>query len=134
LHTQFRREFLTISYSSEFRVYAVKIKVHTLYVELLAPVDISTCAPYITLNEQHVMACTSTMPIVLGCKIPHELDALKWKAIGRRIRRRRRRRRRRGGDIVSCGTSGTDSGIYEYLLTIYTVRLMSSGLLHHLVL
>jgi hypothetical protein len=22
--------------------------------------------------------------IVLGCKIPHELDALKWKAIGRR--------------------------------------------------
>jgi hypothetical protein len=28
------------------------------------------------------MACTST--IVLECKIPHELDALKWKAIGRR--------------------------------------------------
>jgi hypothetical protein len=27
--------------------------------------------------------------IVLGCKIPHELDALKWKAIGRRGRRRR---------------------------------------------
>jgi hypothetical protein len=24
--------------------------------------------------------------IVLGCKIPHELDALKWKAIGRKIR------------------------------------------------
>jgi hypothetical protein len=24
--------------------------------------------------------------IVLGCKIPHELDALKWKAIGRRRR------------------------------------------------
>jgi hypothetical protein len=23
---------------------------------------------------------------VLGCKIPHELDALKWKAIGRRRR------------------------------------------------
>jgi hypothetical protein len=30
------------------------------------------------------MACTRTMPIVLGCKIPHELDALKWKATGRR--------------------------------------------------
>jgi hypothetical protein len=29
------------------------------------------------------MACTSTKPTVLGCKIPHELDALKWKAIGR---------------------------------------------------
>jgi hypothetical protein len=27
--------------------------------------------------------------IVLGCKIPHELDALKWKAIGRRRRRRK---------------------------------------------
>jgi hypothetical protein len=25
---------------------------------------------------------------VLGCKIPHELDALKWKAMGRRRRRR----------------------------------------------
>jgi hypothetical protein len=25
--------------------------------------------------------------IVLGCKIPHELDALKWKAIGRRRRK-----------------------------------------------
>jgi hypothetical protein len=50
-------------------------------VKLLTSVDISTRAPWITLNEQH-MACTSTMPIVLGCKIPH--DALKWKAIGRR--------------------------------------------------
>jgi hypothetical protein len=29
------------------------------------------------------MACTSTK-IALECKIPHELDALKWKAIGRR--------------------------------------------------
>jgi hypothetical protein len=28
--------------------------------------------------------------IVLGCKVPHELDALKWKAIGRRRKRRRR--------------------------------------------
>jgi hypothetical protein len=28
---------------------------------------------------------------VLECKIPHELDALKWKATGRRRRRRRRR-------------------------------------------
>jgi hypothetical protein len=51
-------------------------------VKLLASVDISTRAPWITLNEQHIMACTSTK-IVLGCKIPHELDALKWKAIGR---------------------------------------------------
>jgi hypothetical protein len=31
------------------------------------------------------MACTSTkLMIVLGCNIPHELDALKWKATGRR--------------------------------------------------
>jgi hypothetical protein len=30
--------------------------------------------------------------MVLGCKIPHELDALKWKAIRRRRRRRRRRK------------------------------------------
>jgi hypothetical protein len=30
------------------------------------------------------MACTSTTLIVLGCKIPHELDVLKRKAIGRR--------------------------------------------------
>jgi hypothetical protein len=28
------------------------------------------------------------MPIVLGCKIPHGLDALKWKTTGRRRRRR----------------------------------------------
>jgi hypothetical protein len=28
----------------------------------------------------------------LGSKIPHEIDALKWKAIGRRRRRIRRRR------------------------------------------
>jgi hypothetical protein len=34
------------------------------------------------LSEQHIVACTST--IALGCKIPHEPDALKWKAIGRR--------------------------------------------------
>jgi hypothetical protein len=60
-------------------------------VKLLASVDISTRAPWITLNEHLIMACTSIMPIVLGCKIPHELHALKWKAIGRR------RRRRRGG-------------------------------------
>jgi hypothetical protein len=53
-------------------------------VKLLASVDISTCAPWIMLNEQHIMACTSTKLIVLGCKIPHELDALKWKDIGRR--------------------------------------------------
>jgi hypothetical protein len=37
------------------------------------------------------MACTSTK-LILGCKIPHELDALIWKATGRRRRRRRRRR------------------------------------------
>jgi hypothetical protein len=42
----------------------------------------NTHAPWIMPNEQHIMACTSTMQIVLGCKIPHELDALKWKAIG----------------------------------------------------
>jgi hypothetical protein len=55
---------------------------------LLASVDISTRAPWIMLNEQHIMACTSTkLKIVLECKIPHELDALKWKAIGRRRRR-----------------------------------------------
>jgi hypothetical protein len=29
------------------------------------------------------MACTGTK-IVLGCKSPHDLDAFKWKAIGRR--------------------------------------------------
>jgi hypothetical protein len=40
-----------------------------------------TC-PWIMLNEQHIMACTSTKLNVLECKIPHELDALKWKAIG----------------------------------------------------
>jgi hypothetical protein len=52
---------------------------------MLASVDISTRAPWITLNEQHIMACTSTeLKIVLGCKVPHELDALKWKAIRRR--------------------------------------------------
>jgi hypothetical protein len=49
----------------------------------LASIDISACAPWITLNEQHIMACTKLM-IVLGCKISHELDALKWKATGRR--------------------------------------------------
>jgi hypothetical protein len=27
------------------------------------------------LNEQHIMACIS----IVGCKIPYELDALKWK-------------------------------------------------------
>jgi hypothetical protein len=54
-------------------------------VKLLASVDISTRAPWIMLNEQHIMACTHCK-IVLGCKIPHELDALKWKAIGRRRR------------------------------------------------
>jgi hypothetical protein len=51
-------------------------------IKLLPSVDISTRATWIMLNEQHSMACTST--IVLGCKIPHELDALKWKAIGTR--------------------------------------------------
>jgi hypothetical protein len=55
-------------------------------VKLLASVDISTCAPWITLNEQHIMTCTSTELIVLECKIPHDLDALKWKATGRRRR------------------------------------------------
>jgi hypothetical protein len=56
-------------------------------VKLLVSVDISTHAPWIMLNEQHIMACTSTrLMIVLGCRIPHELDALKWKAIGRRRR------------------------------------------------
>jgi hypothetical protein len=55
---------------------------------IFASVEISTRAPWITLNEQHIMACTSTMPNVLGCKIPHELDALKWKTIGRRRRKR----------------------------------------------
>jgi hypothetical protein len=53
-------------------------------VKLLASIDISTRAPWITLNEQHIMACTSTK--LMGCKIPHELDALKWKATGRRRR------------------------------------------------
>jgi hypothetical protein len=52
-------------------------------VKLLTSIDISTCAPCIKLNEQYIMAYTSTI-IVLGCKIPHELDALKWKATGRR--------------------------------------------------
>jgi hypothetical protein len=56
-------------------------------VKLLASVDISTRDPWIALNEQHIMACTSTRLIVLGCKIPHELDALTWKAIGGRRRR-----------------------------------------------
>jgi hypothetical protein len=56
---------------------------------------ISTRAPWITLNEQHIMACTSTivqhkqlvtLQNYTGMRvthIPHELDALKWKAIGR---------------------------------------------------
>jgi hypothetical protein len=35
------------------------------------------------------MACTSTNKIVLGCKIPHELYALKWKATGRRRRHKK---------------------------------------------
>jgi hypothetical protein len=54
-------------------------------VKLLASVDISAHGPWIMLNEQHIMACTSTKhcKIVLGCKIPQELDALKWKATGR---------------------------------------------------
>jgi hypothetical protein len=38
------------------------------------------------------MACTSTMKIVLGCKIAYELDALQRKDTGRRIRIRIRRR------------------------------------------
>jgi hypothetical protein len=41
-------------------------------VKLLAPVDISTHAPWITLDKQHIMACAST--IVLECKIPHKLN------------------------------------------------------------
>jgi hypothetical protein len=67
--------------------YLRKYKYYCGGVKLLASVDISAHAPWITLNEQHVMAFTSTMAIVLGCRIPHELDALKWKAIGRRRRR-----------------------------------------------
>jgi hypothetical protein len=67
-----------------------KLKCYVLWgVELLTSVDISTRAPSIMLNEQHIMACTGTMlmdcKIVLGCKIPYELDALKWKATERDV-------------------------------------------------
>jgi hypothetical protein len=53
-------------------------------VKLIPSINISTHDPWIMLNEQHIIACISTkLMIVLGCKIPHKLDALKWKDIGR---------------------------------------------------
>jgi hypothetical protein len=49
-------------------------------VKLLASVDISTRDPWITLNEQHIMACTSTKLMnCTGMQDSSELDALKWK-------------------------------------------------------
>jgi hypothetical protein len=36
------------------------------------------------LAERHSDGTRSHRRIVLGCKVPHELDALKWKATGRR--------------------------------------------------
>jgi hypothetical protein len=53
---------------------------------LLASIYISIRAPWITLWPAPVQ-------IVLECKIPHEQDALKWKAIGRRRRIIRRRKK-----------------------------------------
>jgi hypothetical protein len=38
-----------------------------------------------------ILTCNKIfISVVLGCTIPHELDAIKWKATGRRRKRRRR--------------------------------------------
>jgi hypothetical protein len=58
-------------------------------VTLLASVDISTRAPWITQNEQHFVAG----------EIPHELDAQMEDQTIRRRRRRRRKRRSTCGHV-----------------------------------
>jgi hypothetical protein len=42
------------------RVYSQAIHSLDMGVKLLMSIDISTRAPWITLNDQHIMACTST--------------------------------------------------------------------------
>jgi hypothetical protein len=56
------------------------------------------------------------MPTVLGCKIPHELDALKWKAIGR------------GREEEEIGDSAEPRSKYPFWKQGLTVKAPLSGI------
>jgi hypothetical protein len=49
-------------------------------VKLLVSVDISTHAPWITLNEQHIMTCTSTKLMNSLAQTPGDIAKLYWDA------------------------------------------------------